>query len=135
MRAIVLAGAEAARRKRLGLAVSDDEETIARATELMAGYGESFDPNELQTLAEDWARGRYQTEWETANPDATEIYWDSDQIAAYQNDLISAVLGQYDNQYGGVQESAGTPGPTVTEDPEPVPEEEIRIEPMPELEE
>lgn len=135
MRAIVLAGAEAARRKRLGLAVSDDEETIARATELMAGYGDSFDPNDLQTLAEDWARGRYQTEWETANPDATEIYWDSDQIAAYQNDLISAVLGQYDNQYGGVQESAGTPGPTVTEEPEPVPEEEIRIEPMPELEE
>lgn len=135
MRAIVLAGAEAARRKRLGLAVSDDEETIARATELMAGYGESFDPNELQTLAEDWARGRYQTEWETANPDATEIYWDSDQIASYQNDLISAVLGQYDNQYGGVQESAGTPGPTVTEEPEPAPEEEIRIEPLPELEE
>ena len=114
MRAIVLAGAEASRRQRLGLSVSDDEETIARATELMAGYGESFDPNDLQTLSEQWARGRYETEWTAANPDATEIYWDSDQIATYQNDLMSAVLGQWSNQYGNVQDAAATPAQAPT---------------------
>jgi hypothetical protein len=136
-RAIVLAGAEASRRKRLGLAVSDDEETIARATELMSGYGESFDPNELQTIADQWARGRYQSEYEAANPGATEIYWDSDQIATYQNDLMSAVLGQWDNQYGSVQDAAATPT-TTTEgappEPEPPLEEEMYIEPPPEAE-
>ena len=120
-RAVLVRATEAAHRANNGMPITDDQEVLERAQEIMEGMNAgTFDSNDLSTFSEEWARSRYQTRFESENPGAA-ITWNADTIANDSGELMTAVYGLINQGYTGVSEGMATPPRMRPETDYPVP--------------